>query len=54
MKGVEGAGAEYAAILKKHGMIPSMSRPANPYDMSNSFRLYVLFCIFNRQPRQSS
>ncbi|HEV2417366.1 MAG TPA: IS3 family transposase [Terriglobia bacterium] len=24
--------AEYVAVLKKHGMIPSMSRPANPYD----------------------
>ena len=23
---------EYVAVLRKHGMIPSMSRPANPYD----------------------
>jgi len=31
-RGIQYAGAEYAAILKKHGMTPSMSRPANPYD----------------------
>jgi hypothetical protein len=24
--------AEYAAILEKHRMVPSMNRPANPYD----------------------
>jgi integrase-like protein len=32
VRGVQYAGAEYVAILKQHGMIPSMSRPANPYD----------------------
>jgi len=26
------ASAEYEAILKQHAMVPSMSRPANPYD----------------------
>ena len=26
------AAREYVEILQKHGMIPSMSRPANPYD----------------------
>ena len=26
------ASEEYIAILEKYGMIPSMSRPANPYD----------------------
>ena len=31
-RGVQYAGEEYIAILEKHGMIPSMSRPANPYD----------------------
>jgi transposase InsO family protein len=31
-RGVQYACAEYVAVLKKHGMIPSMSRPANPYD----------------------
>ena len=31
-RGVQHACAEYVAVLKKHGMIPSMSRPANPYD----------------------
>ncbi len=31
-RGIQYAGAEYTAMLKKHGMIPSMSRPANPYD----------------------
>ena len=24
--------AEYVAVLEKYGMVPSMSRPANPYD----------------------
>jgi putative transposase len=31
-RGVQYASDEYAAVLEKHGMIPSMSRPANPYD----------------------
>ena len=31
-RGVQYASAEYTAILDKHAMIPSMSRPANPYD----------------------
>jgi len=31
-RGVQYASEQYIAILKKHGMIPSMSRPANPYD----------------------
>ena len=31
-RGVQYASAEYVALLEKHGMIPSMSRPANPYD----------------------
>jgi len=31
-RGVQYASAEYVAVLKKHGLIPSMSRPANPYD----------------------
>lgn len=31
-RGAQYACAEYVAVLKKHGMIPSMSRPANPYD----------------------
>jgi transposase InsO family protein len=31
-RGLQYASAEYAAILEKHRMIPSMSRPANPYD----------------------
>ena len=31
-RGIQYASAEYIAILKKHGMVPSMSRPANPYD----------------------
>jgi putative transposase len=31
-RGVQYACQEYIAILEKHGMIPSMSRPANPYD----------------------
>jgi putative transposase len=31
-RGVQYASAEYAAVLQKWQMIPSMSRPANPYD----------------------
>jgi len=31
-RGLQYARAEYIAILEKHHMIPSMSRPANPYD----------------------
>ena len=31
-RGVQYASAEYVAVLETHGMIPSMSRPANPYD----------------------
>jgi putative transposase len=31
-RGVQYASAEYVAVLEKHGMIPSMGRPANPYD----------------------
>jgi putative transposase len=31
-RGVQYASEEYVAVLEKHGMIPSMSRPANPYD----------------------
>jgi transposase InsO family protein len=31
-RGIQYASGEYVAILQKHGMVPSMSRPANPYD----------------------
>jgi putative transposase len=31
-RGVQYASAEYAEVLERHEMIPSMSRPANPYD----------------------
>ena len=31
-RGVQYASAEYVAILTGHGMVSSMSRPANPYD----------------------
>jgi transposase InsO family protein len=31
-RGLQYASAEYALILEKHRMVPSMSRPANPYD----------------------
>ncbi len=34
-RGVQYACAEYTAILHEHQMIPSMSRPANPYDNAN-------------------
>jgi putative transposase len=31
-RGVQYASAEYQAVLMQHGIVPSMSRPANPYD----------------------
>ena len=31
-RGVQYASGAYVQILKQHPMIPSMSRPANPYD----------------------
>jgi putative transposase len=31
-RGVQYASAEYVAVLEQHGLVPSMSRPANPYD----------------------
>lgn len=31
-RGIQYASGEYVAILKKHDIVPSMSRPANPYD----------------------
>jgi putative transposase len=31
-RGVQYASAEYIAVLQQHGIVPSMSRPANPYD----------------------
>ena len=34
-RGVQYACKEYAEILREHQMIPSMSRPANPYDNAN-------------------
>jgi putative transposase len=31
-RGVQYASSDYVSVLRKHQMIPSMSRPANPYD----------------------
>lgn len=31
-QGVQYASREYLEKLREHGMLPSMSRPANPYD----------------------
>lgn len=31
-RGVQYASAEYVAVLQQHEILPSMSRPANPYD----------------------
>ena len=31
-RGIQYAATEYVAVLQRHHMIPSMSRPANPYD----------------------
>ena len=38
-RGVQYASGEYVRMLQKHGMIPSMSRPANPYD-----KAYASYC----------
>jgi len=37
-RGFQYAHAEYIAILEKHHMVPSMSRPANPYDNASCER----------------
>jgi len=34
-RGVQYTSPEYVALLKLHGMVQSMSRPANPYDNAN-------------------
>jgi transposase InsO family protein len=34
-RGLQYARGEYIALLEKHHMIPSMSRPANPFDNAN-------------------
>jgi transposase InsO family protein len=34
-RGVQYASGDYVGILRKHQMIPSMSRPANPYDTAS-------------------
>ena len=31
-RGIQYACGEYVSLLRRHGLIPSMSRPANPYD----------------------
>jgi putative transposase len=31
-RGVQYAAAQYVQVLQQHGIVPSMSRPANPYD----------------------
>lgn len=31
-RGVQYAAADYVELLRQHGILPSMSRPANPYD----------------------
>ncbi len=31
-RGVQYASAAYASLLQEHGIVPSMSRPGNPYD----------------------
>ena len=38
-RGVQYCSAEYRAVLDKHEMVPSMSRPANPYDKG-----YASYC----------
>src|SRR5262249_17025843 len=35
-RGLQYASTEYVEVLRTHQMIPSMSRPANPYDNASS------------------
>jgi putative transposase len=35
-RGVQYASEEYVTLLRTHHMIPSMSRPAKPYDNASS------------------
>ena len=37
-RGVQYASGDYVKLLRRHGMIPSMSRPANPYDNASCER----------------
>jgi transposase InsO family protein len=37
-RGVQYASGVYGGVLRKHGMIPSMSRPADPYDNASCER----------------
>ncbi len=39
-RGVQYAANEYAQVLLEHRMIPSMSRPANPYDNASCESFY--------------
>jgi len=39
-RGVQYASDAYVGLLRKHGMIPSMSRPANPYDNASLRELH--------------
>lgn len=38
-QGIQYASNEYGEVLEAHGMVPSMSRPANPYD-----KAYASYC----------
>ena len=42
-RGFQYAGADYVALMEKHGMVPSMSRPVNPYD-----KAYASYCTSTR------
>ncbi len=39
-RGIQYASADYVALLKQRGIVPSMSRPANPYDNA-SFESFI-------------
>src|SRR5262249_13986150 len=42
-RGVQYASQEYMAGLGKHGMVPGMRRPANPYDNASFGRFFKTF-----------
>ena len=47
-RGIQYASGEYVATLKKHEIVPSMSRPANPHD--NWRQAYAGITLLSRRP----
>ncbi len=53
-QGVQYASKEYMQTLWKHGMLPSMSRPGNPYDKDYAFTLHLLRTLRYESPARRS